>query len=319
MFKNNIVRKIMTVSNIRIGTRGSKLALIQAEYIKSLLLATHNNISVEIEVISTAGDRSQKDNRALSEIGGKGLFTMEIEDKLLNGEIHLAVHSAKDMPTTLPDGLALVCYPKRENPADAFIGRSVDLFDDLPKGAVIGSASLRRRALMLRKRPDLEMVMFRGNVDTRLQKVENGEVDATLLACAGLNRMGLEKHISCELDLNDFPPAPGQGAITIEVATSNAEVVELLKPLNDVDTETALIAERAFLEELDGSCRTPIGAYASLDGEELNLHGIILKPDGSEYYEHRLSGRVSDAREIGLEMGRILKSNAGTSFFEGWG
>jgi len=303
---------------LRIGTRGSKLALVQAEYVKSLLLAAHPGISVEIEVISTRGDRTQKQNIALSEIGGKGLFTLEIEEKLLSGEIHLAVHSAKDMPTRLPEGLGLVCYTQRENVADAFISNKVKTFDELDHGAVVGSASLRRRALMWRKRPDLEMVMYRGNVGTRLQKLEDGVADATLLASAGLRRLGLEQAITSELPLDDFPPAPGQGAITIEANLQNTAVIDMLRVLNHRETEIALMAERAFLEELDGSCRTPIGAHAVIAGDTVSLHGIILKPDGSEAHEHRLRGTTGDAAEIGFEMGRILKQQAGTSFFDGW-
>ncbi|MDJ0612596.1 MAG: hydroxymethylbilane synthase [Rhizobiaceae bacterium] len=308
----------MTDKTIRIGTRGSQLALVQAEYMKSLLQATHAGLEVDIEVISTAGDRSQKSNIALSEIGGKGLFTMEIEEKLSNGEIDMAVHSAKDMPTALPEDLALVCFPPRENVADAFISHKAATFDQLEQGAIMGSASLRRRALMWRKRPDLEMVMYRGNVGTRLQKLKDGVADATLLACAGLNRLGMSDEITSELPIEDFPPAPGQGAITIEAHRGNSRMLELLQPLNHRDTHIALTCERAFLEELDGSCRTPIGAHAVVDGEKLSLHGIILKPDGTEDHEARMDGTVTDARQLGLEMGKRLKLEAGEPFFEGW-
>lgn len=308
----------MTNKTIRIGTRGSNLALYQAEYMKSLLQTTHQGLEVEIEVISTAGDRSQKANIALSEIGGKGLFTLEIEEKLSNGSIDMAVHSAKDMPTALPEGLALVCYPPRENVADAFISRKVDRFDELAQGAVIGSASLRRRALMWRKRPDLEMVMYRGNVGTRIEKLDQGIADATLLACAGLNRLGMSEVISSELPIDEFPPAPGQGAITIEAHLENAHMLKLLEPLNHHDTERALVAERSFLEELDGSCRTPIGAHAIIKGDKLSLHGIILRPDGTQSHEDHLDGTTGDAREIGLEMGKRLRSKAGDTFFEDW-
>lgn len=308
----------MTESGIRIGTRGSNLALVQAEYIKTLLETSHPGLGIEIEVISTAGDRSQKENIALAEIGGKGLFTMEIEEKLVSGDIDLAVHSAKDMPTVLPEGLALVCYPERENVADAFISNKVSRFDDLPQGAVMGSASLRRRALMWRKRPDLEMVMYRGNVGTRLQKLQDGVADATLLACAGLNRLGMAGAITSELPIDDFPPAPGQGAITIEVHLDNRRVLDLLAPLNHAQTEIALSAERAFLKELDGSCRTPIGAHAVVEDGRVSLHGIILKPDGSEAHEHRMDGSVGDAVELGTELGRYVKAQAGDQFFDGW-
>lgn len=308
----------MTQSHIRIGTRGSQLALVQAEYMKSLLQATHQNLEVEIDIISTAGDRSQKENRALSEIGGKGLFTMEIEEKLTSGAIDMAVHSAKDMPTALPENLALVCYPPREDVADAFISEKAEKPENLPSGAVIGSASLRRRALMWRKRPDFEMVMYRGNVGTRLQKLKDGVADATLLACAGLNRLGMSDAITSKLPLDDFPPAPGQGAITVEAHLGNKEILELLRPLNDENTETALVCERAFLEELDGSCRTPIGAHAVIHGDSISLHGIILTPDGKQHHEARLNGTIGDASAIGLEMGKRLKSEAGDKFFEGW-
>lgn len=294
------------------------MALVQAEYMKSRLQAIHENLDVEIEVISTAGDRSQKKNTPLSEIGGKGLFTMEIEQKLISGEIDMAVHSAKDMPTSLPEGLALVCYPARENVADAFISEKADSIDDLPKGAVVGSASLRRRALLWRKRPDLEMVMYRGNVNTRLQKLKDGVADATLLACAGLNRLGMSDAITSQLPLDDFPPAPGQGAITVEARENNSALLELLKPLNHHETEFALNAERAFLEVLDGSCRTPIGAHAIIEGEKLSLHGIILKPDGSESHEHHLEGSVGDRLTVGREMGHILRDRAGREFFRDW-
>lgn len=308
----------MTEKTLRIGTRGSKLALVQAEHVKSLLQAEHPGISVDIEVISTRGDRTQKENIALSEIGGKGLFTLEIEEKLASGEIDLAVHSAKDMPTRLPNGLDLVCYLERENVADAFISPKADNFDALGHGAVVGSASLRRRALMWRKRPDLEMVMYRGNVGTRLEKLEQGVADATILACAGLKRLGMEEAITSVMPIEDFPPAPGQGAITVEVNLENDTAIEALKPLNHYDTQVALYAERAFLKELDGSCRTPIGAHAVIDGDQLHLHGIILKPDGSEAHEYRLTGTIGDAAAIGHEMGKILISQAGERFFDGW-
>ena len=308
----------MAEKTIHIGTRGSNLALVQAEYMKAMLLNAHQGLTVEIEVISTAGDRSQKENIALSEIGGKGLFTMEIEQKLSDGSIDMAVHSAKDMPTALPEGLELVCYPPRENVADAFISNKADTFENLPHGAVVGSASLRRRALMWRKRPDLEMVMYRGNVGTRIEKLKQGVADATLLAVAGLNRLGMSDVITSQLCINDFPPAPGQGAIAIEAHLENSYMLDLLKPLNHQDTQTALIAERAFLEELDGSCRTPIGAHAVIDGKKLSLHGIILKPDGTECHENHLEGTVGDARELGLEMGKLLRSRAGDTFFEDW-
>jgi len=303
---------------IRIGTRGSPLALYQAEYMKRRLLEVDGTLSIEIDVISTRGDRTQKENIALSQIGGKGLFTLEIEEKLTSGEIDLAVHSAKDMPTALPKGLTLACYPEREEVADAFISPKAEWFTQLPKNAVVGSASLRRRALMLRQRPDLEMIMFRGNVATRLQKLADGVADATLLACAGLNRLEKSHLITSKLPVEDFLPAPGQGAITVEIREDNDFIRSLLVPINHGDTHVALTAERAFLAELDGSCRTPLGAHAIVEGEKLSLHAIILKPDGSEAHEDKLEGTRTDAAALGEAMGKRLREVAGSHFFDDW-
>ena len=305
---------------IRIGTRGSELALAQANEIRKRLEAVHptRKLQIEIKVISTAGDRSQKANRALSEIGGKGLFTLEIEEQLSSGEIDMAVHSTKDMPTTLPEGLGLVCFPERENVADAFIARDVASPAELPVGAIVGSASLRRKALMLRMRPDLNVIMFRGNVGTRLAKIAEGQADATLLAVAGLSRLNLAHEITCPLPLDTFPPAPGQGAICVEAREDNTSILELLAPLNHRETEIALNVERSFLKVLDGSCKTPIAAHAKLDGDMLFFHGMILKPDGSQYFEHHCEALVGDSREMGEEAAQILKSRAGSDFFADW-
>ncbi len=305
-------------SVLRIGTRGSELALWQANEVRAQLLAAHgaNAPQIEIIVISTKGDRVQ--DRALSEIGGKGLFTQEIEEQLSDGRIDLAVHSSKDMPTTLPDGLELSCFLKREHVCDAFLSLSAGSLDALPKGAVVGSSSLRRKALLLRNRPDLDVVGFRGNVGTRLQKLADGVAEATLLAEAGLRRLGLEKHITAVLDRDSFPPAPGQGAVCIETRIGDMATLAKLAPINHKPTHTMLNCERAFLGGLDGSCRTPIAGNARLSGDKLYFHGMILTPDGVDAHEIRLEGTMGDAVAIGAEAADRLRETAGARFFASW-
>lgn len=305
------------VSVIHIGTRGSDLALAQAHEVRDRLLAAHGNvIAVEIEVISTRGDRVL--DRPLSEIGGKGLFTQEIEERLLDGRIDIAVHSSKDMPTVLPDGLELSCYLPREMPQDAFVSHKAKTLDDLPKGAVVGSSSLRRKALLLRLRPDLEVVEFRGNVQTRLKKLADGVADATLLAAAGLNRLGMGDVAASHFDINDFPPAPGQGAICIESRIGDQRIGQLLEPLNDPDTQLALETERAFLAALDGSCRTPLAGHAVISGERVMFHGMILSPDGRTAYEQRGECARSEGAALGTSIAEALRLQAGKDFFEDW-
>lgn len=303
---------------LRIGTRGSALALYQANEVCRRIIAAHPEhlLEVEIKVISTRGDRVQ--DRALSEIGGKGLFTQEIEEQLSDGRIDLAVHSSKDMPARLPDGLELACFLKREHASDALVSHGIGSLDALPQGATVGSSSLRRKALLLRKRPDLNVTGFRGNVGTRLQKLAEGLVIATLLAEAGLRRLGLEKHISAVLDPETFPPAPGQGAIGIEIRTGDSAARALLAPINDPDTQIALACERAFLAGLDGSCRTPIAGHAQAGPGRLLFHGMILTPDGREAHEIRLEGSNGDAAAIGMEAAERLRQAAGARFFESW-
>jgi hydroxymethylbilane synthase len=308
----------MQTPQIKIGTRGSALALKQAQETRARLIAAHRLSAgdFEIVVISTAGDRIQ--NQPLSEVGGKGLFTREIEEALVDGRIDLAVHSSKDMPTFLPEGLELSAFLEREDARDAFIGRRVKRLADLPHGAVIGSSSLRRQALIKRIRPDIETVMFRGNVPTRLQKVEEGQVEGTLLALAGLNRLGLAEKASEILDIEAFPPAPGQGAIGIETRIGDERAAALLAPVNHAPTMAALACERAFLTVLDGSCRTPIAGHARIDGQGLSFHGMVLTPDGKEAHEVRRSGSVSDALRIGRDAGAAIRAAAGPHFFADW-
>ena len=266
----------------------------------------------EIEVIKTSGDRIQ--DRPLSEVGGKGLFTKEIEEALLDGRIDIAVHSSKDMPTVLPDGLALTAFLPREDVRDAFLSPKAKTLADLPQNAVVGSSSLRRQAMIKRLRPDIDVVMYRGNLQTRLRKLAEGAVDATLLAAAGLNRLGLEGEITSLLDTDTFLPAVGQGAICIESREGDAATLGMLAAIHDPATQIRLDAERAFLAVLDGSCRTPIGGLATLDGDQLHFKGIVLKPDGSEAHEAEATGSAKDAVKIGVSVGESLKSRMGPGF-----
>ena len=301
--------------SIRIGTRGSPLALAQARMTRAALIQAfgQSENAVEVVTIRTSGDRIQ--DRPLSEVGGKGLFTKEIEEALLADTIDLAVHSAKDMPTVLPDRLILAACLPREDVRDVFISSKATTLLDLPHGAVVGTASLRRQAMVKRLRPDVAAVPLRGNVETRLRKLEAGEVDATLLALAGLKRLGLADKATAVLDVNDFLPAVGQGAITIEARADDARMRELLAKIDHVDTSVALACERAFLEVLDGSCRTPIAGHAVIDGDALSFRGMILRPDGSEAFETSRSGERADATTLGADAGAELKRRAPADFF----
>ena len=300
---------------LRIGSRGSPLALVQAREVQSRIAAACglDPASIEIKVIRTTGDAIQ--DRPLSDAGGKGLFTKEIEEALLSGAIDLAVHSSKDMTTVLPEGLALSAFLPREDARDAFISGKAKSLRELPAGAVVGTASLRRHALVKRMRPDLAVVPLRGNVETRLRKIEAGDADATLLAVAGLKRLGLLSAAAALLDIDEFLPAVGQGAIGIETRADDTATLALVAKIDDADTATALAAERAYLAVLDGSCRTPIGGHARINGVTVHFHGIIVKPDGSEAFEVRREGNRALAAELGADAGRELKSRAGSDFF----
>ena len=298
--------------SIRIGTRGSPLALAQARMARTALAAQGAG-EIEIITIRTSGDRIQ--DRPLAEAGGKGLFTKEIEEALLAGSIDLAVHSAKDMPTVLPGGLMLAACLPREDVRDAFISRKAASLRDLPQGAVVGTASLRRQAMVMRMRPDVSVVPLRGNVETRLKKLEAGEVDATLLALAGLKRLGLADKATALLDPREFLPAVGQGAITIEARADDARIRELLAKIDHADTSVALAVERAFLAVLDGSCRTPIAGHAVLSGDTISFRGMILRPDGSEAHETSRAGQRRDAAALGADAGAELKRRAPADFF----
>lgn len=308
----------MQTKPFRIGTRGSPLALAQAVETRDRLMAAHGlpQEACEIVVISTKGDRVT--DRPLSEIGGKGLFTEEIEAQLADGRIDIAVHSSKDMPTQLPEGLYLSAFLPREDVRDAFIGRAASTIDQLPQGALVGTSSLRRQALVRRNRPDLKVISFRGNVQTRMRKLEEGQVDGTLLALAGLRRLGREDYATDILNTDTFLPAPGQGAICIESRCGDGSIDSMLAAINHRETEMALTCERAFLASLDGSCRTPIGALARIDGTRMQFSGLILTPDGKTSFEVTREGAASQALELGQSAGEEIKMKAGPGFFESW-
>jgi hydroxymethylbilane synthase len=289
-----------------LGTRGSPLALVQAQETRRRLAAAHgwDEARVAIAVIRTSGDVIQ--DRPLADAGGKGLFTKEIDSALLDGRIDFAVHSAKDLPTALPDGVALAGFLPREDPRDALVSALSDSIAGLPHGARLGAASLRRRAQALRLRPDLRVELLRGNVETRLAKAESGAIDATLLAMAGLKRLGLAHRARAALDVEAFLPAVGQGAIALAARRGDARTLETLATIGDDDTATALAAERAYLAVLDGSCRTPIAGHARLEDGRLILRGQVLREDGSESFEARIAGAPADAARLGAEAGHDL-------------
>jgi len=300
---------------LRIGTRGSPLALWQAREVRAHLAAAYGvePEAIAIEAIRTTGDTIQ--DRPLAEAGGKGLFTKEIEQALLDNAIDLAVHSSKDMPTALPAGLELAACLPREDVRDAFISRKATSLAGLPQGAVLGTASLRRQAMVKRWRRDVSVVTFRGNVDTRLKKLDDGVVDATLLALAGLKRLGREAAATAVLDVDAFLPAVGQGAIGIEARLADTRTWDLLTRINHADTLAALRTERAFLAVLDGSCRTPIAGHARIEGGSLWFRGMILRPDGSEVHETARRGAIEDGVTLGADAARELKGRASPGFF----
>lgn len=300
------------LTKIRIGTRKSPLALAQAEEVRALLAENWPELTVEIVPMTTSGDTFT--DRPLADIGGKGLFTKEIEDALLAKQIDIAVHSIKDMQTVLPDGLTLGCIIEREDPRDRLVGHALHSLDDLPKGASFGTSSLRRSSQLLMRRPDIQIVPLRGSVQTRLQKMESGLVKATMLAVAGLNRLQLWDTPGATLSTDEFLPAIGQGAIGIECRENDAAVMELLSPLADLDTEAAVICERAFLQMLDGSCRTPIAGYATVEGKQLHFRGLIVRPDGSAHHDVEISGSSDDAEKLGRSAGEDLLSRCGKNF-----
>ncbi|MEJ8574860.1 hydroxymethylbilane synthase [Microbaculum marinum] len=299
---------------IRIATRGSPLALAQAEEVAARLRAAHGLAESDIAVVAmkTTGDRIQ--DRTLAEAGGKGLFTKEIEEALIDGRADLAVHSAKDVPTWLPDGLVLSAFLPREDVRDAFICRIAGSLAELPAGAIVGTASLRRQALVLRARPDLEVVTLRGNVQTRLRKLEAGTVHATLLALAGLKRLHAEAEAAALFDPQTFPPALGQGAIAVETRADDSRVNDLVAAINHADTAAALTCERSFLDVLDGSCRTPIAGHAAVHDGRLRFGGLVISHDGQTSFAAERSGSAAEAEALGRSAAREIIDSAGEAF-----
>jgi hydroxymethylbilane synthase len=310
------VRLPTPASPLRIGTRGSPLALAQAYETRTRLGQAFGltDDCFEIVVIKVTGDAIQ--DRPLKEIGGKGLFTREIEDDLLSEKIDIAVHSMKDMPTEQPAGLVLETYLPREDVRDAFISPSLSHLGSLAKGATVGTSSLRRRAQLLHRRPDLNVVEFRGNVQTRLRKLEEGVAECTFLACAGLNRLDMTHVPATPIDPDEMLPAVAQGAIGIERRADDDNTAQMLAAIHDHDTGLRLAAERAFLARLDGSCETPIAGLATLEGATLHLTGEVLRPDGSEAIGGTRSGAASDGPDMGRDLAEELLQKAGPNFFD---
>ena len=304
---------------MKLGSRGSPLAMTQSRHVAGLLAPLLGKTPA-IESFVTSGDRIA--DRRLQDAGGKGLFTKELDEALLDRRIDAAIHSLKDLPTLMPDGIALAAIPSREDPRDAFISPKAQDLKSLPQGAVVGTASLRRQAQTLHLRPDLQVVTLRGSVQTRLQRIEDGKMDATFLALAGLTRMGLQGHAASLVDANDMPPAPGQGALAITCRAGDAKTLDVLARLSDPALETVIAAERSFLEALDGSCRTPIGALARLTDNQLHFLGEVLSPDGKRRWrrEERLalgSDAKTDAAALGRRLGAEIRAEAGENFIQG--
>lgn len=298
------LRGMTDASSIRIGTRGSALALWQAHHIRDELSRAHPGLEVQLEIITTEGDRIQ--DRPLHEIGGKGLFVKAIEQRLLDDQVDLAVHSMKDLPAFGPPGLSLVCTPPREDPRDALVGPVGATLATLPAGARLGTGSLRRGALARQINPAIEIVPIRGNVPTRIGKVDSGEVDAVLLAAAGLRRLERADRIVELLDPEAFCPSPAQGILALQCREDDARVRELVAVLADEDTTIAAAAERGFLQKLEASCTIPLGCYATRHGDEVALHGLVVHPSGSPCFEGRRRGPVAQADALGRDLAAEL-------------
>lgn len=301
--------------SLKLGSRGSPLALAQSHQVAAMLAKETgaDTSAFPIETFMTSGDRIQG---RLQEAGGKGLFTKELDEALLDGRIDAAIHSMKDLPTRMPDGIMLACVPAREDQRDAFIATRATSLMDLPKGATVGTASLRRQAQTLHLRPDLKVELLRGRVETRLAKIESGAFDATYLALAGLKRLGLERHAASLVDSEQMPPAPGQGALAITARANDEKTLALLAPLNILEHAITTTAERCFLEALDGSCRTPIAAMAAIHDGQLSFLGEVLTPDGRHCWRRRETVALGKdclaiARALGLRLGADIKTEAG--------
>jgi len=307
-----------TPRRLIIGTRSSPLAMVQTEQAAEMLRGAHPDLAEDgrlvIDAVKTTGDLVL--DRPLAEIGGKGLFTKELDRALMDRRIDMAVHSMKDLETWLPDGMAIGCVLPRADVRDAFISFTVPALKDLPEGARVGTASIRRKAQLLSMRPDLDIGVIRGNVQTRLSKLEAGEFDATFLALAGLDRLGRRDVATEIIEPDVFLPACAQGAIGVTCRADDTETLEYLATLNDPVSHTTVMCERAFLDALDGSCRTPIAGLARLTGDRLVLKGMIFRPDGSEVLSAEREGSASDAEAMGRDAGEELRSRAAPDFFD---
>jgi hydroxymethylbilane synthase len=299
---------------LRIGTRGSKLALAQSEWVKKKIEGKHPHAQVQLARIKTTGDKIL--DSPLAKIGGKGLFVKEIEEALLNERVDLAVHSMKDVPAALPQGLILAGFPEREDPHDAFV--SIDYLNlaQLPQKARVGTGSLRRAAQLLHIRPDLKLLPLRGNVDTRLRKLEAGEFQAIILAAAGMRRLGFEDRISQVLSTEQILPAIGQGALGLEVRRDDEETIGLIDFLNDEETQVTVQAERAFLKELEGGCQVPIAAFSRLSGGGLELEGMVAELDGSKIIQDKIAGARNEAEDMGIRLARRLLASGADEILE---
>lgn len=293
-------------SELKIGTRGSQLALFQANWVKDQLVQTHPDLKVTLMKIKTTGDKIQ--DAPLAKIGGKGLFVKEIEEALLKNRTDLAVHSIKDVPTEFPKGLHLPVITKREDPRDVFISRDGTMLKELAQGAKIGTSSLRRQAQLLHFRSDFELVPLRGNLDTRLKKLRTMNLDGIVLAMAGVKRLGLEGEITEILPIEISLPAIGQGALGIETRMDDKDVEGQVRFLNDRDSSVAITAERAFLKKLEGGCQVPIAAYAQRIGATLQIDGLVGTVDGKRLLKHRLEGPIEDAESLGIQLAEVLLS-----------
>lgn len=302
-------------ASLRIGTRGSQLALWQARWVQSAIMRRQPDVEVDLLIIKTQGDKIL--DVPLAKVGGKGLFVKEIEEALLDGRIDLAVHSMKDMPAELPPGLTICAVPKRENPLDALISIEHDSLDDLPQGARVGTSSLRRSAQLKHLRPDLEIVSLRGNLDTRLKKLETTDLSAIVLAAAGLTRLGLADRITTYLNEEQMLPAVGQGALCIETRDEDPSVQSIVGQLDDPDTRTAVMAERAFLKRLEGGCQVPIAGHAKTEGSSLRLCGLVADLDGRNIIKNTMAGQAEHADHLGRSLGEDLLNRGAGPILEG--
>ena len=305
---------MLTDKILRIGTRSSKLAIAQSEWIKGEIIARHPDVQVELVMIKTKGDKIL--DSPLSKLGGKGLFIKEIEEALLRKEVDLAVHSIKDVPADLPEGLYLPVFPEREDPRDAFISINYNSIVDLPKGAKVGTGSLRRSSQLSNIRPDLDVISIRGNVDTRLRRLESGDLQAVILAAAGLKRLGLSDKIRQILPSDDFLPAIGQGSLGLEVRQDDNSIIDLLNFLNHKPTELTIKAERAFLRRLEGGCQIPIAGHGILEGDNILLKGMVSELDGSRVIRDEVKGPKDQPKELGSTLAEHLLASGADDILE---